>query len=55
MNIIDVNNENLDQNGFFCYMSKKKAPGYKRKLDWLSKRFTEGLRLKFSAMANEAS
>jgi len=44
--IIDVNEENVDDIGFFCYMSKKKSIGYKRKLEWLSARFSEGMRIK---------
>jgi len=46
MKIIDVNASNVDKNGFFCYMSKKKSVGYQRKLAWLENRFTEGLRIK---------
>ena len=46
MKIIDVNASNVDKNGFFCYMSKKKSVGYQRKLRWLKKRFTEGMRIK---------
>jgi L-amino acid N-acyltransferase YncA len=44
--IIDVTAENVDKSGFFCFMSKKKAPGYARKLDWLKARFDEGMKLK---------
>ncbi len=44
--IIDVNAENVDQVGFFCYMSKKKAVGYTQKLNWLKARFAEGMRIK---------
>ena len=29
--LINVNAGNLDQQGFFCYMSKRKAPGYLQK------------------------
>jgi len=46
MTIIDVNADNVARTGFFCYMSKKKAPGYGLKSDWLKKRFDEGLRIK---------
>ena len=46
MNIIDVNKENVSTTGFFCYMSKRKSEGYRRKLRWLQERFDEGLRLK---------
>jgi GNAT superfamily N-acetyltransferase len=40
-----VNAENVDQHGFFCYMSKRKAPGYTQKREWLSARFAEGLKI----------
>jgi GNAT superfamily N-acetyltransferase len=46
MRIIDVNRSNVEQNGFFCYMSKKKSIGYQRKLRWLHDRFSEGMRIK---------
>ena len=44
--IFDVNSGNIDQTGFFCYMSKRKEPGYKQKREWLEARFTEGLKIK---------
>ncbi len=44
--IIDVNAENVEQTGFFCYMSKRKSEGYQRKLDWLKARFSEGMKIK---------
>ncbi|MGB2907661.1 MAG: hypothetical protein WBB73_11175 [Candidatus Aminicenantaceae bacterium] len=43
--IIDVNSENVEETGFFCYMSKRKSEGYQRKLDWLKARFAEGMRI----------
>jgi hypothetical protein len=43
--IITVDADNVDQHGFFCYMSKRKAPGYTQKRAWLTARFAEGLRL----------
>jgi GNAT superfamily N-acetyltransferase len=46
MNIIDVNRENVSKTGFFCYMSKRKSEGYRRKLRWLQESFGEGLKLK---------
>ena len=46
MNILDVTSENVAVRGFFCYMSKKKSQGYKRKLEWLRQRFSEGMRIK---------
>ena len=44
--IIDVQAGNVDQTGFFCYMSKRKTEGWKRKLLWLKARFAEGLKIK---------
>ena len=43
--IITVDAGNVDRLGFFCYMSKAKAPGYRQKRDWLMARFAEGLRI----------
>jgi GNAT superfamily N-acetyltransferase len=37
---------NINESGFFCYMSKRKEPGYKMKRDWLDARFAEGLKVK---------
>jgi GNAT superfamily N-acetyltransferase len=44
--IIDVNAQNVAVTGFFCYMSKRKTEGFRRKLKWLKDRFAEGLRIK---------
>ena len=44
--IIDVDAENVDQTGFFCYMSKRKSEGFQRKLNWLKARFSEGMKIK---------
>lgn len=44
--LIDVTIENVAEKGFFCYMSKTKAAGYQRKLNWLKARFAEGMRIK---------
>ena len=43
--ILNVDAGNVDRLGFFCYMSKPKAPGYRQKRDWLAARFAEGLRM----------
>lgn len=43
--IITVDADNVDRHGFFCYMSKRKAPGYAQKGAWLAARFAEGLKL----------
>jgi len=45
-NMIDVNADNVEQTGFFCLMSKRKAEGFRLKLDWLKQRFAEGMRIK---------
>jgi len=41
-----VDASNLDESGFFCYMSKRKEPGYKQKREWLEARFAEGMKIK---------
>ncbi len=41
-----VDASNVDETGFFCYMSARKATGYKQKRDWLESRFAEGLKIK---------
>jgi N-acetylglutamate synthase-like GNAT family acetyltransferase len=41
-----IDTRNVDELGFFCYMSKRKEPGYKQKRDWLEERFAEGLKIK---------
>ena len=41
--ITTVTRDNVDSEGFFCYMSKPKSEGYKNKLNWLKDRFAEGL------------
>ncbi|NIM94542.1 MAG: GNAT family N-acetyltransferase [Anaerolineales bacterium] len=40
-----VNESNLERLGFFCYKSKRKTPGYVKKLDWVRKRLVEGMRI----------
>lgn len=44
--IIDVTRSNVDETGFFCYMSKRKSEGFRRKLAWVKARFAEGMRIK---------
>jgi N-acetylglutamate synthase-like GNAT family acetyltransferase len=44
--LIDVNAQDVSETGFFCYMSKRKTEGFRRKLEWVKKRFTEGMRIK---------
>ncbi len=44
--ILDVTAENVDKLGFFCYMSKRKEPGFKQKREWLLSRFAEGMKIK---------
>lgn len=41
-----VDASTVDETGFFCYMSKRKEPGYKQKRDWLEARFAEGMKIK---------
>ncbi len=44
--IVIVDASNVDQLGFFCYKSKPKTEGYRRKRDWLEQRFSEGMKIK---------
>jgi hypothetical protein len=44
--IVDVNEANIDEYGLLCLKSKKNTEGYKKKIEWVKKRFKEGLRLK---------
>ncbi len=44
--IIQVTAGNIEETGFFCYMSKRKSEGFQRKLVWLKARLAEGLRIK---------
>jgi len=44
--IVDVNEDNVSQTGFFCYMSKRQTEGYQRKLRWVKERLAEGMRIK---------
>jgi len=44
--LIDVNAQDVSETRFFCYMSKRKTEGFRRKLEWVKKRFTEGMRIK---------
>jgi L-amino acid N-acyltransferase YncA len=44
--IIDVGRSNVDQTGFFCYMSKRRSEGFLRKMAWVKARFDEGMRIK---------
>lgn len=46
MNIIDVTHKNVEETSFFCKMSQKKSAGYQKKLNWLKKRFAEGMHIK---------
>lgn len=42
---VDITPKNVDKEGFFCCMSKRKSVGYRAKRAWLDKRFAEGIRL----------
>ncbi len=46
VSLVDVNAGNVEQTGFFCYMSRRKSEGFRRKLEWLKERFAEGMRMK---------
>jgi GNAT superfamily N-acetyltransferase len=49
VSLVDVNAANVGSSGFFCYMSKSKSEGYRRKLEWLGERFAEGMRIRMLA------
>jgi L-amino acid N-acyltransferase YncA len=44
--IVNVDRTNVDQTGFFCFMSRRKSDGYGRKLSWVKARLDEGMRIK---------
>lgn len=44
--LIHVTSQNVDETGFFCYMSKRKTEGFRRKLAWVKARMAEGMRVK---------
>jgi L-amino acid N-acyltransferase YncA len=44
--ISTVDASTVDELGFFCYKSKPKSDGYRRKKAWLEERFSEGMRIK---------
>jgi ribosomal protein S18 acetylase RimI-like enzyme len=44
--IISVDATNVAEHGFFCFKSKRKSEGYRRKLEWLEQRFSEGMGIK---------
>lgn len=46
VDLIDVHAGNVVETGFFCFMSKRKSEGFRRKLAWLQERFAEGLKIK---------
>jgi len=41
--IVTINAHNVDEQGFFCYKSKRKTEGYRRKLAWVKEQLAEGL------------
>lgn len=52
--IVDVNAANVDSVGSFCLQSKKHTEGYKAKVEWMKRRFREGLRYKL-LLVNEGA
>lgn len=42
----NLTHQNIQKEGFFCFMSKRKNPGWKEKADWLCDQFSNGLVLK---------
>jgi len=52
--IIDTNSDNICEFGFCGYRNIKQE-GYKRKIDWLKQRFSEGLKFKVLYSAKEGA
>ena len=52
--IINTNADNIGEYGF-CGYKNIKQEGYKRKIDWLKQRFTEGMRFKILYSAKDGS
>ena len=52
--IIDTNADNIHNYGFCGYKSIKQE-GYKRKIDWLKQRFSEGMKFKVLYSASDAA
>jgi L-amino acid N-acyltransferase YncA len=50
-----IDASNVDRYGFFCYKSKPKTPGYRRKREWLEGCLPEGLRLKIIYEGNRSA
>ncbi len=48
LELTDVTLENVESEGFFCYMSKRKSEGFRRKLAWVKARLREGMRIKIA-------
>ncbi len=44
--IVIVDRSNIEETGFFCYMSRRKSEGYLRKLAWVMARLKEGMKIK---------
>lgn len=44
--LVEVSFADVATKGFFCYMSKRRSEGYRRKLKWLEERMREGLRIR---------
>lgn len=54
VSVIDVDTSNVSEHGFFC-VKKPKYEGYGLKLNWLKKRFSEGLGIKLLHLDTEAT
>ena len=46
LEIVDVTMQNINELGMFCKKTKQNTAGYQNKLEWLDKRFQEGLKYK---------
>jgi len=43
---VDLNESNISKYGAFCLQSKKNSKGYRDKIEWIRKRFKEGLHIR---------
>lgn len=44
--VVEVGQATVSETGFFCYLSKRKSEGFRRKLGWVRARLDQGMRIK---------
>ena len=50
--VIEVNLENANETGFFCQKRKRKSLGFRQKMDWVTKSFKNGPKIKIVNRGN---